>query len=62
MHTSPLITAEFEVILVVAPDARERGYGSALLARLPDIACAQGAEHLEAGVGDTRPAIREWVE
>ncbi|WP_019588116.1 GNAT family N-acetyltransferase [Deinococcus apachensis] len=62
LHSPPLPTQEFGFQLVVAPNARERGYGSALLARVLDSARAQGAERLETEVRETNPASRAWAE
>ncbi|PYE49465.1 GNAT family N-acetyltransferase [Deinococcus yavapaiensis] len=47
---------------VVAPDARGRGYGEALLTRVLDLALAQGAHTLEVSVRDVNPEGRAWAE
>ncbi|MFC4456670.1 GNAT family N-acetyltransferase [Deinococcus sonorensis] len=62
LTSAPLTTEDLDLLLIVAPDACERGYGSALLTHICDTARALGARRLETSVRDTRPAVRDWAE
>ncbi|MFC4456353.1 GNAT family N-acetyltransferase [Deinococcus sonorensis] len=62
LYGPPLTTTALDLLLVVAPDARRRGYGSALLHHALDRARAQGAGRLEVSVRDLNPDSRAWAD
>ncbi|WP_169737169.1 GNAT family N-acetyltransferase [Deinococcus pimensis] len=63
VNASQWVRADEHILqLVVAPHARSRGYGAALLAASRDAARAQGAARLRTNIRDAHPDVRAWAE